>query len=94
MLSGFQSEIAISAIAALGGLLVAWLATRSHDQSLPGPAVRIYAALFRSTGVQKLRVATDTRTRFPRREAFLATWFLAFFVIFAFGVFIWPQVPA
>jgi hypothetical protein len=89
---GVQSEIAIATVAALGGVLVAWLATRGHDESRPGPAVRIYAALFRSTGVEKLRVAADTKTH-PRREAFLAIWFLTFFAIFGFGVFIWPKVP-
>ena len=85
---GFQSEIAIAAIAAIGGLLVAWVSTRSHDESKPGPAVRVYGALFLSTGVEKLRVAADTQRRFPKREAFLATWFLTFFVIFGFGIFI------
>jgi hypothetical protein len=90
---GLQSEIAIAAVAGLCGLLVAWLATRSQNEVRPGPAVRIYAALFRATGIAKLREAADARTRFPKRESFLATWFLTFFVIFFFGVFIWPKVP-
>jgi hypothetical protein len=77
-------------MAALGGLLIAWAATRSYDDSTPGPAVRLYSSLFRSTGVAKLRDAADSRKRFPKREAFLATWFLTFFAIFVFGVTVWP----
>jgi len=94
MPSGVTSELAIATVAALGGLLVAWWATRSHDDSTPGPAVRLYASLFRSTGVAKLRDAADSKKRFPKREAFLASWFLTFFVIFAFGVMVWPTVAA
>ena len=94
MPSGVTSELAIASVAALGGLLVAWAATRSYDDSTPGPAVRLYASLFRSTGVAKLRDAADSRKRFPKREAFLASWFLAFFAIFVFGVMVWPIVAA
>ena len=89
----FQTEIAIVTVAAIGGLLVAWQATRSHDDSRPAPAVRVYAALFRSTGIGKLRSTVESRARHPRREAFLATWFLTFFAIFMFGVFVWPSIP-
>jgi hypothetical protein len=94
MPSGITSELAIATVAALGGLLVAWSATRSYDETTPGPAVRVYASLFRSTRVKKLRDAAESRKRFPRREAFLATWFLAFFVLFGFGVMVWPTVSA
>jgi hypothetical protein len=90
MHSGGSSELAIATLAALGGLLVAWWATRSHDDATSGPAVRLYGVLFHSTGVAKLRDVTDSRKRFPKREAFLATWFLAFFLIFGFGVLVWP----
>jgi hypothetical protein len=94
MPSGVTSELAIATVAALGGLLVAWWATRSYDDTTPGPAVRLYASLFRSTGVAKLRDAAESRNRFPKREAFLASWFLTFFVIFGFGVMVWPKVAA
>jgi hypothetical protein len=94
MPSGAVNELAIATVAALGGLLIAWWATRSYDDTTPGPAVRLYASLFRSTGVAKLRDATDSRQRFPKREAFLASWFLTFFLIFGFGVFVWPTVSA
>jgi hypothetical protein len=93
MLSGTASELAIATVAALGGLPVAWWVTRSHDDTSHGPAVRLYAALFRSTGVAKLREAADSQKRFPKREAFFASWFLTFFVIFCFGVLVWPTVP-
>ncbi len=89
---GPQSEIAIAAVAAVGGVLVAWLATRGHDESRPGPAVRVYATLFRSSGVGKLRAAANSGSSFPRREAFLATWFLTFVALLGFGVFVWPTV--
>jgi len=92
MPSGAASEFAIATVTALGGLLVAWWMTRSHDETMPGPAVRLYASLFRSTGVAKLRDAADSRKHFPKREAFLASWFLAFFVIFGFGIFVWLTV--
>jgi hypothetical protein len=94
MPSGVTSELAIATVAALGGLIVAWWATRSHDEETPGPAVRFYASLFRSMGVKRLRDAAEFRKRFPRREAFLATWFLTFFVLFGFGVMVWPTVAA
>jgi hypothetical protein len=94
MPSGAVTEIAIATVAALGGLLVAWWVTRSYDDTRPRPAVRLYASLFRSTGVAKLRDAANSRERFLKREAFLASWFLAFFLIFGFGVFVWPTVSA
>jgi len=94
MPSGITSELAIATVAALAGFLVAWWATRSSDETTPGPAVRLYASLFRATGVKKLRDAAESRKHFPRREAFLATWFLTFFVIFGFGVMVWPTVAA
>jgi hypothetical protein len=94
MPGGVTSELAIATVAALGGLLVAWWATRSYDDTTPGPAVRFYATLFRLTGVAKLRDAADARNRFPKREAFLTSWFLTFFVIFGFGVMVWPKVSA
>jgi hypothetical protein len=94
MPSSAKSELAIATVAALAGLLVAWWATRSYDDTTPGPAVRLYTSLFRSSGVAKLRDAAENRSRFPRREAFLASWFLTFFVIFCFGVMVWPKVAS
>jgi len=82
----------VALIAAVVALVPAWFSTRSPDPTQPGWAVRVYLQLFRSSDIPFLTGAAVRRKRFPVREAFLATWFLSFFVIFGFGVFVWPGV--
>ena len=83
----------VALFAAVLALLPAWLMTRSLDPSQPGWAVRVYLGLFRAADVPGVSAAASRRSRFPVREAFLATWFLVFFAIFGFGIFIWPGAP-
>ena len=80
----------IALVAAVAALVPAWLMTRSLDPTQPGWAVRVYLSLFSMSELKRLRDVSGTRTRYPVREAFLATRFLLFFVIFGFGIFIWP----
>jgi cytochrome bd-type quinol oxidase subunit 2 len=94
MTGGAESELAIFGAAALVGLLVAWWVTRDRDDTQPGPAVRIYAALFKVAGAGVVRTSLDKREQYPRREAFLASWFLVFFSLFLIGVFIWPTASS
>jgi len=81
----------LALIAAVVAVIPAWLMTRSLDPTRPGWAVRVYLALFRTSEIKPLRDVSATRTRYPVREAFLATWFLLFFLIFGVGLFIWPE---
>jgi ABC-type amino acid transport system permease subunit len=84
------NDAVLAIVAALVAFGVAWILTRTSDTSQPGWAVRVYLRLFRTTGVSKLRDAAAARSKFPRREAFLATWFLIFFALFGIGLFVWP----
>ena len=84
------ADAKVAVFAAVLAVFPAWLMTRSLDPSQPGWAVRIYLNLFRTSGVPPLSQTASVRTRFPIREAFLATWFLVFFALFGIGLFIWP----
>jgi len=81
----------LALIAALAAVIPAWLMTRSLDSTRPGWGVRVYLALFQVSEFKHLRDVPATRTRYPVREAFLATWFLLFFLIFGIGLFLWPE---
>jgi hypothetical protein len=84
-----DGELAL--IAAAAALLPAWLMTRSLDSNRPGWAVRGYLGLFSMSELKRVRDASARRARYPVREAFLATWFLLFFIIFGIGLFLWPE---
>jgi hypothetical protein len=84
------ADAQLAIIAALIGGATAWLLTRSSDSARPGWAVRFYLFLFRVSDIPKLRAVALGRSQFPRREAFLATWFLIFFAAFSVGQFLWP----
>jgi hypothetical protein len=84
------ADAQLAIIAALIGGATAWLLTLRSDPAHPGWAVRFYLFLFRASDIPKLRGVASGRSQFPRREAFLATWFLIFFAIFLFGLFLWP----
>ena len=86
------TDAKVAIFAAVVALIPAWLSTRSLGPTQPGWAVRVYLGLFRSTEIPPVQDAASRRSRFPVREAFLATWFLSFFAIFGFGIFIWPGV--
>ena len=80
-------------LAILAGLIAApaaWASTRMLEPSRPGWAVRLYLRLFRSSDIPALENAAKTRDKFPRREAFLATFFLLFFGLFLLGLLLWP----
>jgi hypothetical protein len=79
------ADLALAASAAVVAALIAWLLVRSSSEDRPGWAVRIYAGLFRTSQVPGLEASVRGRRRFPRREAFLATWFIIFFVLFMGG---------
>lgn len=81
----------LALIAAVVALIPAWLMTRSTDTSKPGWAVRVYLTLFAVSELKGARDISAKRTRYPSREAFLATWFLLFFAFFGIGLLIWPQ---
>jgi hypothetical protein len=85
------ADAKVALIAAVLALVPALLMRRSLDPSQPGWAVRVYLSLFRTSEVPTLRDAASRRSRFPVREAFLATWFLLFFVLFGIGLFILPE---
>jgi hypothetical protein len=84
------NDAVLAVVAALVAFGVAWILTRTPDTAQPGWAVRIYLQLLRTAGISKLSEAAAARSKFPRREAFLATWFLIFFALFAIGLFVWP----
>ena len=81
----------LALIAAVGAVIPARLMTRTLDPARPGWAVRVYLTLFRASEVKRLRDVPATRTSYPVREAFLATWFLLFFLIFGIGLLVWPE---
>jgi hypothetical protein len=81
----------VALIAAAAALLPAWLMTRSLDSTRPGWAVRVYLSLMSMSELKRAGDASAQRTRYPVREAFLATWFLLFFLIFGIGLFVWPE---
>ena len=83
-------DAVLAIVAALVAFGVAWSLTRTSNTSQPGWAVRVYLQLFRGAGIPKLREAAAARAKFPRREAFLATWFLIFFALFGIGILVWP----
>jgi hypothetical protein len=87
-------EVPRDAIAAAGAALVAfivaWLRTRRTNPSEPNLAVRIYGTLLRSAGIGTENEGQSEPRRYSRREAFLATWFLVFFVLFMLAVFVIP----
>ena len=82
----------LALVAVVIAFVPAWVATRSSDPTRPGWAVRVYLTLFSMSELRRIRDVSATRTRYPVREAFLATWFLSFFAIFGFGLFVWPGV--
>ena len=81
----------LALVAAVIALIPAWVATRNSDPTRPGWAVRVYLTLFSMSELRRVRDVSATRTRYPVREAFLATWFLLFFVLFGMGLFLWPE---
>ena len=88
------ADARVALVAAVIALIPAWLMTRGSDPSRPGWAVRLYLGLLRGSDVPPLSAAASRRSRFPVREAFLATWFLLFFLLFGIGLFIWPEAAA
>jgi len=88
------ADAKVALIAAALALIPAWFMTRGSDPSRPGWAVRLYLGLFRSADVPPLSTTASRRSQFPVREAFLATWFLLFFLLFGIGLFIWPEAAA
>ena len=80
----------VALIAASIAAVIAWFMTRSSDPARPGWAVRIYLELFRASGWRSARDAATVKSTFPRREAYLATWFLVFFALFLAAAFFWP----
>ena len=84
------NDAKLAIVAALVAFGASWILTRTSDTSQPGWAVRVYLQLFRTARVSKLPNAAEARSKFPRREAFLATWFLIFFALFGVGLFVWP----
>jgi hypothetical protein len=68
--------------------LIASIGIRNVAEDRPGWAVRVYLGLFSAARSSMAQPSTGKRVSFPRREAFLATWFLVFFVLFLMGNFI------
>jgi hypothetical protein len=83
------ADAKVALLAAVIALIPAWFATRSFDPAQPGWAVRVYLTLFSQVGLQSSAAASPAR--YPVREAFLAAWFLSFFVLFGIGLFVWPE---
>ena len=84
-MSWVLADLVLAASAAVIAAPIAWFSVRSNPENQPGWAVRIYSALFRASGVPEGRGRPAARPAYPRREAFLATWFLIFFVLFMVG---------
>ncbi len=85
------ADARLALLAAVVAVVPAWLATRSLDPAQPGWAVRVYLALFSLAELRRQRDTSVKPARYPVREAFLATWFLLFFIIFGVGLFVWPE---
>ena len=85
-------DLQLAVVASVIGLIVAAFSIRGLSPNSPNWAVRIYAALLSLPfpfGVNsKYR---QSRRTFGRREAFLASWFLTFFVIFMIGLSFLPS---
>jgi hypothetical protein len=67
---------------------VAGIGIRNVSEDRPGWAVRTYLAIFSAAGSSGGQSRREEHRSFPRREAFLATWFLVFFALFLTGNFI------
>ena len=80
----------LAVAAALPAGISAWLLTRTSSPDRPALAVRVYLLIFRTSDVPKLQDYARSRSQFPRREAFLATWFVLFFCLFLIGLWLWP----
>jgi hypothetical protein len=81
------SDLKSLVFASLLATVVASLsATLGGSSGRPSLAVRFYLSLMRAAPWDSVRRASEDRSQFPRREAFLAIWFLVFFAAFLFGV--------
>ena len=88
MASKAQFATVIVTAGALGGALVAWLATRTYKGRRPTVAVRIFELYLWFVYGDK----PEPKASYPWREAFLATWFLSSIVIGLLGLFVWLSV--
>ena len=88
--SAVPRDAQIAIVAAVVAFLPAWFTTRRLDARRPGWGVRVYRGIFRVSLIGRPLDRLSNRQGFPAREAFLAAWFLCFFLIFAIGVFVWP----
>jgi hypothetical protein len=68
-------------------LVVAWLATRRARPDAPGWPVRLYLLFLSASNIPAVRRYADARKNFPRREQFLVTFFVCFFILFLAAVF-------
>jgi hypothetical protein len=84
--TSLPQDVAVLVTAAVVALPIAWLLVRDAEPDRPSWAVRAYQSLFRAARFLKQANAT-----YPRREAFLATWFLCFFALFMAGVTLWGE---
>ena|SRR5688572_25560574 len=69
-------------------LLAAWLTVSGARPDSPAWPVRLYLYFFRSSGVPWFRRYPDTRTTFSRREQFLTSWFIWFFIFFVAAIYL------
>src|SRR5687768_13570213 len=68
-------------------LLAAWMTVSGARTDSPVWPVRVYLYFFRNSGLPWFRRYPETRTSFSRREQFLTSWFIWFFVFFFAAIF-------
>ena len=88
-----QSILAIREIQLLVGsgfiaLVIAWVTVPEKATHVPIWPTRLYLFLIRMASVPGLRGYSDSRKLFSRREQFLTSFFVWFFLLFVIGLYI------
>jgi hypothetical protein len=65
----------------------AWATVAGAAPESPVWPVRVYIYLFRTSNVPWFRRYAGSRTSFPRREQFLTSFFIWFFIFFVIAIF-------
>jgi hypothetical protein len=81
----FGRDVLVFGVALLFAMCAAFVATRSNSPESPVWPIRLWLWLFRNHAITWFKRYPEKRNTFSRREQFLATFFIWFFVAFAIG---------
>jgi hypothetical protein len=80
------NEVWIFLASLIGALPAAWLTVRHARPEYPAWPLRVYLYFFRHSGWAWFQRYPDTRQTFSRREQFLTSLFIWFFIFFVVAI--------